>query len=100
MVAEAVFTFVLVLVVLCAAVKPKTKTADFFALAIGSCVTVGGCAIGAVSGGSLNPAVSFGLAFSLKSALAYTCAEFGGALLAAGVVFGTHAEAQDEKNSP
>jgi glycerol uptake facilitator-like aquaporin len=32
-----------------------------FGLAIGSCITVGGYAIGGVSGGSLNPAVSFGI---------------------------------------
>merc|ERR1719183_781105 len=60
--AELIFTFVLCLVVLCAAVHTKTKTENFFALAIGSCVTVGGFAIGSVSGGSLNPAVSFGIA--------------------------------------
>jgi len=98
--AETVFTFVLVLVVLCAAVKDKTKSKDFFALAIGSCVTVGGCAIGAVSGGSLNPAVSFGLASSLQNALSWTCAEFCGAGLAAALVFATHAEPEDEKNAP
>merc|ERR1719198_2954468 len=61
-VAEVVYTFVLCLVVLGAAVHPKTKSEHFFPLAIGSCVTVGGNAIGAISGGSLNPAVSFGLA--------------------------------------
>jgi glycerol uptake facilitator-like aquaporin len=33
---------------------------DMFGLAIGACVTVGGFAIGGVSGGSLNPAVSVG----------------------------------------
>merc|ERR1719203_2302893 len=60
-VAEIVFTFVLCLVVLCAAVSPKTKTDTAFGLAIGSCVTVGGFAIGGISGGSLNPAVSWGI---------------------------------------
>merc|ERR1719198_774559 len=101
-IAEVVFTFVLVLVVLCAAVKPNTKTANFFGLAIGSCVTVGGCAIGAVSGGSLNPAVSFGLgtvSFSFKNAAIYTVAELVGCGIAAGLVFVTHADSEDEKSA-
>ena len=59
-VAEIIFTFVLCYVVLCvASVKEPSK--DMFGLAIASCVTAGGYAIGAVSGGSLNPAVSFGI---------------------------------------
>jgi aquaporin Z len=101
--AETAFTFVLVLVVLCAAVDEKTKSANFFGLAIGSCVTVGGNAIGAISGGSLNPAVSFGIASAatlqygagnLLTAVFYTLAEFVGASLAAGVVMVTHADGE------
>merc|ERR1719213_298240 len=61
-IAEVVFTFVLCAVVLGAAVSSKTKTEQLFGLAIGSCVTVGGFVIGGISGGSLNPAVSFGIA--------------------------------------
>jgi len=38
------------------------------ALAIGACVAVGGFAIGAVSGGSLNPAISLGLALEVEVA--------------------------------
>merc|ERR1719359_2535168 len=104
--AEMAFTFVLCLVVLCAAVHPTTKTANFFGLAIGSCVTVGGNAIGAISGGSLNPAVSFGIASAatlkhgpgnLVVAVIYTLFEFIGAGVAAGIVMQTHAsgEAKD-----
>merc|ERR1740127_320502 len=63
-VAEIIFTFVLCYVVLCTAVSDKTKAPHMFGLAIGSCVTVGGFAIGSISGGSLNPAVSFGIAAS------------------------------------
>merc|ERR1719227_63010 len=63
-VAEVIFTFVLCMVVLTVAVSPLTKSDAFFGLAIGSCVTVGGFAIGGISGGSLNPAVSFGIASS------------------------------------
>jgi len=104
--AELAFTFVLCLVVLCAAVHPTTKTANFFGLAIGACVTVGGNAIGAISGGSLNPAVSFGIASAatlkhgpgnLLVAVIYTLFEFIGAGVAAGIVMQTHAsgEAKD-----
>jgi aquaporin Z len=98
-VAEIVYTFVLCLVVLGAAVHPKTKSEHFFPLAIGSCVTVGGFAIGSISGGSLNPAVSFGIASisgSLMNAVAYSVFEFIGAAVAAGVVMATHAEAKEE----
>ena len=61
-VAELVFTFVLSFVVLCVAVSSRTKATHLFGFLIGSCVTVGGFAIGGISGGSLNPAVSLGLA--------------------------------------
>merc|ERR1740127_225548 len=61
-VAEFVFTFVLAFVVLSVATTKKAHLSEYFGFAIGMCVTVGGCAIGKVSGGSLNPAVSFGIA--------------------------------------
>jgi len=104
-VAEIVYTFVLCLVVLAVAVHSKTKSDNFFPLAIGSCVTVGGFAIGSISGGSLNPAVSFGLASaavashgtgSLINAVAYSAFEFIGAGVAAGLVMATHADTKDE----
>jgi aquaporin Z len=95
-VAEIVFTFVLCYVVLCVAtVKEPSK--DFFGLAIASCVTAGGYAIGAVSGGSLNPAVSFGISSAnimngglFYNCLIYTVYEFIGAGLAAGIFMATH----------
>merc|ERR1719424_984466 len=96
-VAEVIFTFVLCYVVLCTAVTTKaTKSKDMFGLAIGSCVTVGGFAIGSISGGSLNPAVSLGIAASeatgggLYSFLWYTAYEVFGAGLAVGVAKATH----------
>eukprot|EP00929_Paragymnodinium_shiwhaense_P064258 TRINITY_DN3217_c0_g1_i1.p1 TRINITY_DN3217_c0_g1~~TRINITY_DN3217_c0_g1_i1.p1 ORF type:complete len:463 (+),score=151.21 TRINITY_DN3217_c0_g1_i1:81-1469(+) len=103
-VAEVIFTFVLCFVVLCAAVSEKTKTTQFFGLAIGSCVTVGGFAIGGISGGSLNPAVSFGIAAAhaltkpavLGNAAIYAVLELCGAGLAAGVQKVTHADAPEE----
>jgi len=66
-VAELFFTFVLAYVVLATATtkRPSSQlTAQnfYFGLAIGSCVTAGGFAIGSVSGGELNPAVSAGVA--------------------------------------
>merc|ERR1719272_2385954 len=96
-VAEIIFSFVLCYVVLCTAVAHKTKT-DMCGLAIGSCVTVGGFAIGSISGGSLNPAVSVGIASQhimqggLYNALIYSGFEFIGAGLAAGVCMITHAK--------
>merc|ERR1719199_2182655 len=54
---EAIFTFVLCFTVLSVATV-ESPLSQFFGLAIGSCVTAGGYAIGGVSGGSLNPAVS------------------------------------------
>merc|ERR1719456_797075 len=61
--AELVFTFVLAFVVLSVATV-KNALSEYFGFAIGMCVTVGGCAIGKVSGGSLNPAVSIGISGS------------------------------------
>jgi aquaporin Z len=96
-VAETIFTFILCYVVLCTAVINKTKSDNLFGLAIGSCVTVGGFAIGSISGGSLNPAVSMGIAASqimnggmFYKALIYTAFEFTGAALATGIATATH----------
>jgi aquaporin Z len=96
-VAETIFTFVLCYIVLCVACHPENKSKEMFGLAIGSCVTVGGFAIGSISGGSLNPAVSLGIAgcHSLRSvgrAFAYSFFEILGAGLAAGAMKMTHRE--------
>jgi aquaporin Z len=93
-VAEAIFTFVLCFVVLCVACADRSDTGHYFGLVIGSCVTVGGLAIGRISGGSLNPAVSLGVATSgwlvgygmgrnIFQAVAYTFFELIGGLVAA-----------------
>jgi len=96
-VAEIIFTAVLCFVVLCVAtVKEPSK--DMFGLAIGMCVTVGGFAIGGISGGSLNPAVSVGIdtAHAIiadqywHNCLAYSGLEIVGAALAAGTFYVTH----------
>jgi len=100
-VAEAVFTFVLCYVVLAAAVSGTTKTTTMFGLAIGACVTVGGNAIGAISGGCLNPAVAWGIALShfdsLSTGCAYTCFELVGAVAAAAVFSFTHSVDSEKK---
>mmetsp|Transcript_64888 Transcript_64888/g.119396 ORF Transcript_64888/g.119396 Transcript_64888/m.119396 type:complete len:572 (-) Transcript_64888:88-1803(-) len=62
---EMFFTTILAYTVLSTA---TCKTANqYFGLAIGFCVTVGGFAGGAVSGGELNPAVSIGVACASQS---------------------------------
>jgi len=98
LIAEAIFTFVLCYVVLCVAVSARTSNPTFFGLAIGACVTIGGNAIGAISGGSLNPAVSLGISWAnllaggkFAEAIFWTAAEFMGAAAAAMVFERTHA---------
>jgi aquaporin Z len=98
-VAEIVFTFLLCFVVLSVATV-KAPLSEYFGLAIGSCVTAGGYAIGAVSGGSLNPAVSFGISMShaafgggastIANAIGYSLFEIIGGAIAAGVFMATH----------
>merc|ERR1740117_1948635 len=86
-VGELVFTMLLALVVLSVATV-ESPLSEYFGLAIGACVTMGGYAIGSISGGSLNPAVSFGIAVTggtPLNALFYTAFEIVGGLLAAGV---------------
>merc|ERR1719353_2195676 len=81
--AEIVFTFVLCFVVLSVATT-KDASKDMFGLAIGS-----------ISGGSLNPAVSFGIDVGSAwingawNCLLYSAYEFIGAALAAGVFYAT-----------
>jgi aquaporin Z len=88
--AELMFTFVLAFVVLSVATVKKPLT-EYFGFAIGMCVTVGGFAIGKVSGGSLNPAVSIGISTShiiggggFWPCLVYSAVELAAGALAAG----------------
>merc|ERR1740117_582307 len=84
--AEFVFTFVLAFVVLSVATV-NNALSQYFGFAIGMCVTVGGCAIGKVSGGSLNPAVSFGISTSqmLDGGVFWPCLIYSLAEVVAGV---------------
>merc|ERR1712232_432995 len=95
-VAEFIFTFVLAFVVLSVATAKNDHLSHFFGFAIGMCVTVGGCAIGKISGGSLNPAVSIGISGSHLigggdgwPCLVYSFAEIAAGCAAAGVYMAT-----------
>lgn len=58
--AEFIFTFALVYVVLNVATSKDQPNNHFFGLAIGFTVAAGAAAVGGVSGGAFNPAVMFG----------------------------------------
>jgi len=112
-VAEIMFTFLLAFVVLSVATV-QSPLSEYFGLAIGSCVTAGGYAIGAVSGGSLNPAVSCGISAShaafgggvglLVNCVIYSIFEIIGGCIAAGVFMATHpseySKGGDEAEAP
>jgi len=90
-IAELLFTFVLTFVVLSVGtVKDPAQYSQYVGLAVGMCVTVGGFAVGKVSGGSLNPAVSIGISSSnllnggsFWSCLVYTLVELAAGSFAA-----------------
>jgi aquaporin Z len=60
-VAEVLFTFALVYVVLNVATARGTKGNSYFGLAIGFTVLVGAYSVGSISGGAFNPAVAVGI---------------------------------------
>ena len=104
-VAEFVFTFVLAFVVLSVATVKKPLD-QYFGFAIGMCVTVGGCAIGKVSGCSLNPAVSCGISISHLvnnglgwPCIVYTIIELMAGATAAGVFMKTQPSECEEKEA-
>jgi aquaporin Z len=87
--AELVWTVVLAFVVVSVATV-KSALTEYFGFAIGMCVTVGGYAIGSISGGSLNPAVSLGISSASKIDYAwqfipYACFELLASAVAAGL---------------
>ncbi len=61
LIAEFLFTFALVYVVLNSATAKGTAGNSFYGLAIGFTVMVGAFAVGPVSGGAFNPAVAVGV---------------------------------------
>ena len=63
MLAEILFTFLLVFVILNVALHPKLKNNQFYGFAIGLTVAAGALTVGDISGAVFNPAVSFGPSF-------------------------------------
>jgi aquaporin Z len=92
LVAEFLFTFALVYVVLNVATAKGTANNSFYGLAIGSTVTAGAYAVGNISGGAFNPAVAVGITVMGLSAAAnvwiFLAANFAAAVVAA-LVFKT-----------
>jgi aquaporin Z len=86
--AEFLFTFALVYVVLNVATAKGTSGNSFYGVAIGFTVLVGAFSVGNISGGAFNPAVAVGISVMGLSSWAniwiYLLAEFAGATVAAG----------------
>jgi len=85
--AEFLFTFALVYVVLNAATAEGTSGNSFYGLAIGMTVMTGAFAVGDISGGAFNPAVAFGISLlgisSWSNIWIYLVANFTAAIVAA-----------------
>src|SRR3982751_3210820 len=85
--AEFLFTFALVYVVLNAATAEGTSGNSFYGLAIGMTVMTGAFAVGDISGGAFNPAVAVGISVlgisSWSNIWIYLLADFAGGILAA-----------------
>jgi len=90
LIAEFLYTFALVYVVLNVATSKGTSGNSFYGLAIGSTVMAGAFSVGSISGGAFNPAVAIGAATmglaSWSNLWVYLVANFGAAVAAA-VVF-------------
>jgi aquaporin Z len=88
--AEFLFTFALVYVVLNAATAEGTSGNSFYGLAIGMTVMTGAFAVGDISGGAFNPAVALGISVlgisSWGNIWIYLLADFAAAVVAA-VIF-------------
>jgi aquaporin Z len=87
LVAEFLFTFALVYVVLNAATAEGTSGNSFYGLAIGMTVMTGAFAVGDISGGAFNPAVALGISMlgisSWNNIWIYLAANFAAAIIAA-----------------
>jgi aquaporin Z len=85
--AEFLFTFALVYVVLNAATAEGTSGNSFYGLAIGMTVMTGAFAVGDISGGAFNPAVAIGISMlgisSWSNIWIYLVADFAAAVVAA-----------------
>jgi len=90
LIAESIFTFALVYVVLNVATSKKTAGNSYYGLAIGFTLMAAAYAIGNISGCAINPAVAIGLTIMGLSKLSnlwiFIAANFVGGVLAA-VIF-------------
>ena len=100
---ESVFTFALAWVVLNTATAAGTAGNSFYGVAIGFTVAVGAYAVGPISGGAFNPAVTVGLSAmalsSWGSLWVFWIAQLTGAAVAA-VAFRALAREPDQGGSP
>ena len=87
--AEFLFTFALVYVVLNTATAKSTSGNSFYGLAIGFTVLVGAFSVGNISGGAFNPAVAVGISImglsSWPNIWIYLVADFAGGVAASGI---------------
>lgn len=101
--AEFLFTFALVYVVLNSATADGTSGNSFYGLAIGMTVMTGAFAVGDISGAVFNPAIAVGisiLGLSIWSNIwIYLAANFGAAVVAAIVFNIINPSEQTTKNS-
>jgi aquaporin Z len=85
--AEFLFTFALVWVILHVATAKGTSGNSYYGAAIAFTVLAGALAVGGISGGAFNPAVAFGLCLmdivAWSSLWIYLVANFAGAIVAA-----------------
>ena len=90
LIAEFLFTFALVFVVLSVATAKFSEGNSYFGLAIGGTVMAGAYSVGGISGGAFNPAVALGLvlmgAVGMAQIWMYLVACLAGGLVA-GLVF-------------
>jgi aquaporin Z len=88
LIVEFLFTFALCYVVLNVATAKDTEGNSFYGLAIGLTVAAGAFAVGSVSGGAFNPAVSVGASvlgmFAWSNIWIYLLAQFVAGAVAAG----------------
>lgn len=94
LVAEFLFTFALVWVVLNAAMSKATAGNSFYGWAIGCTVLVGAYSVGSISGGAFNPAVAIGLSgiklFAWSNLWIYLAGDLAGGVVAAIIFKATH----------
>jgi aquaporin Z len=104
LVAEFLFTFALVYVVLNVATAKGTAGNSFYGLAIGFTVLVGAFSVGNISGGAFNPAVAVGISVmglsSWTNLWIYVVADFAGAAVAAGAFKALNPADREEVRRP